>query len=354
MKKILLFPYHPDMQILVRYKQYLKEVSIVGFFSYREDETEIRKLNTLIGSGGSFLDMLFECSHVILLENYRGCETKKYYEVIEKAFAAGREVVLVPQLKKELDAEKIKGCSFLQNELQFSESQHLLLKRTKYPIELPVLTVFGMGKNCCKFENQIVLYSFLEKEGYQAAWISSNPLGVLFGAATLPEYLFEETVPFEEKVFRLNHLLFLLSHSEKADVCIIGVPEGITQFEKYEFHHFAEYALIVGNAVPVDGSVMCTYFLEAPSVKGIVELMRHSSEKFGFPVDLVSVGTSGFQMMDGELRIIYLYLSQTFVKEQYVPREELPEYIAGIWEKNKMEKGLRRMSERLSKNLSAV
>ena len=354
MKKILLFPYHPDMQILVRYRRNLKDVRIVGFYSYREDETEILKLNQLIGSTGSFEEMLLECNQVILLENYRGCEIKKYYEVIEKAIACGRTAALVPQLKNELESEKLKGCTFLTNEFNLNLSKPLLRERTKYPVELPVLAVFGMGKNCCKFENQICLNAILEKAGYRAAWISSNPLGVLFGAVTLPDFLFEETIPFEEKVFRLNHLLFRISNADLADVCIIGVPEGISQFEKYEFHHFAEYALVIGNAVNVDGAVLCTYFLEDLSVEGIKELMFHSGEKFGFLVDLVSIGTSGFQMMDGELDIVYLYLSRDFVKRQYTPPKELPEYIAGIWEKDRIENALKRLTDRLTKNLSAV
>ncbi len=154
--------------------------------------------------------------------------------------------------------------------------------------------------------------AILEKAGYRAAWISSNPLGVLFGAVTLPDFLFEETIPFEEKVFRLNHLLFRISNADLADVCIIGVPEGISQFEKYEFHHFAEYALVIGNAVNVDGAVLCTYFLED------------------------------------------LYLSRDFVKRQYTPPKELPEYIAGIWEKDRIENALKRLTDRLTKNLSAV
>ena len=82
--------------------------------------------------------------------------------------------------------------------------------------------------------------------------------------------------------------------------------------------------------------------------------MFHSGEKFGFLVDLVSIGTSGFQMMDGELDIVYLYLSRDFVKRQYTPPKELPEYIAGIWEKDRIENALKRLTDRLTKNLSAV
>ncbi len=355
MKKTMVFPYHPDMEILTEQVSGLKDASIVGFASYQEDESVIRELNEKLGNSSNLEEMIQQCDRVLFLEDYRGCRKEKYYEVLEKAIAAGKEIVLVPQLKKELDLEPYgERCVFLQKELMTGVKPSSLKEKEKYPVEIPVVAVMGLGKHCNKFENQILMKKMFEEKGYRVAWFSSNPLGVLFGGNTLPEFLFEESVPFEEKIFRLNHLMYGLSRDGAADVCIIGVPEGVSEFEKYEYHHFAEYALVIGNAVPVDSSVLCSYFLRQPIESEIDNIIRHIYEKFGIPIDMVSIGNAGYQLLEEELDVIYMFFKEKYIKEHYVKNEELSNFVVGIWEKEKLRIAMEKILERLCSNAATV
>lgn len=355
MKNIMLFPYHPDMWILADQVSGLKEYSIVGFASYREDDSIIRELNGKLGNKGDLEEIFQQCDQVIFLEDYRGCRKEKYYEIMEKAIKEGKEIALMPQLKRELELETYEGkCLFLQKDLKIPINQSSLKEKTKYPVEIPVVSVLGLGKHCSKFENQILLKKMFEEKGYHVAWLSSNPLGVLFGGNTLPEFLFEESVSFEEKIFRFNHLMYGISKDRMVDVCIIGVPEGISEFEKYEYHHFAEYPLVISNAFPIDSSVLCTYFLSHPVKSGIEKLKHHIQERFDIPVDMVSIGNISYQLLEDELDVIYMFFEDNYIKEHYAGIEDISNCISGIWEKEKLQEAMEKILERLCSNSDAI
>lgn len=358
MRKIWFFPYHPDMDLLIEQRYRLKNVTILGISSYKEDAVLVDPLNKMLGSSGNFEKELAECDQLVLLENYRNCKTEKYYEMMEKAISGGVQVVLVPQLAKALDMEDYQGQYItLQNAYEINLSEHVGwedLEQRKYMIKTPVIVVFGMGKHCNKFENQLLLKEILDRDEYHAVWISSNSLGALFGSHTLPEFLFDNHLSMTEKVLRMNGYLYSLEREKKPDVFLIGVPEGIAEFEKYEFHHFAEYALVIGNAVSVDSAVLCTYYLNSPLREGIENMAHHSSEKFGFPVDMVSVGRSNYEMVQGRTDVVYSFLSREYVRRHYVMMDDLQNYIAGVWDKENLQRRMSNLLGRLQENAEAI
>ena len=355
MKKIMLFPYHPDMWLLVEQISELENTSIAGFASYREDDIVIRRLNERLGSSSNIEEIFKICDYILFLDDYRKCKKEKYYELLEKAIAAGKKAVFVPQLKKKLDLKTYEGkYCFLQDEIKIDMKKHFLKEKTKYPVEIPVVTVMGTGKNCNKFENQILLKKMIEEKGYNVVWISSNPLGALFGGNTMPQVLFEDTVSFEEKIFWFNHFMYGLSRERMADLCIIGIPEGIAEFEKYEYNHFAEYALIIGNAVSVDSSVLCTYLLSEPVWNEMEKIIQYIHEKFNFPVDVVSIGNTGYQLLEDELDVIYMFFKKDYARKRFVRTEDLPDCIAGIWEKERLKLAMEKILEHLCTNVVTV
>ena len=358
MRKLWLFPYHPDMELLIEQRSKLKDIIIQGISSYKEDAVLVDPLNKILGSSGNFEMELGECHQLVLLENYRNCKTEKYYEMIEKAISAGVQVVLVPQLMKTLDLGPYQEqYTVLQNtpKINLPETGGWeVLKQKKYMVKAPVIVVFGIGKHCNKFENQFLMKQILDRDRYSVTWVSSNSLGALFGSYTLPEFLFDDRLAMTEKVLQMNGYLYSLEMKEKSDIFLIGVPEGIMEFEKYEFHHFAEYALVIGNAVSVDSAVLCTYYLNSPLRKGIESIVHHSSEKFGFPVDIVSVGSSYYEMAQGRIDVIYSFLSKEYARKHYVQIDSMQEFMAGVWDKESLERVMRNLLGRLQENAEAI
>lgn len=54
MRKIWFFPYHPDMDLLIEQRARLKDVTILGVSSYREDAILIDPLNKILESSWGF------------------------------------------------------------------------------------------------------------------------------------------------------------------------------------------------------------------------------------------------------------------------------------------------------------
>ena len=93
MKKLLLFPYHPDIELLAEKSDMLQGVSIAGVHSFREDLAAVAAVNETLGCTGNFTEMLAQCDTVLLLDDYRNSEMKKYYDVMQEALGAGKQVI---------------------------------------------------------------------------------------------------------------------------------------------------------------------------------------------------------------------------------------------------------------------
>ena len=84
MKKLLLFPYHPDVELLAEKTEELEDVSVVGVCSFREDAAAADAVNQRLGCTGSFTELLEKCDTLLLLDDYRESKKEKYYEVIDR------------------------------------------------------------------------------------------------------------------------------------------------------------------------------------------------------------------------------------------------------------------------------
>ncbi len=356
MKKVLLFPYHPDVELLARRMSLLKGASIIGVYSFREDESVIKDINGKLGCTGIFEEMLKQCDTVLLLDNYRKYKTNKYHDVVKAAIAAGKQVLVTPLAEQDLNFGVYnENYDVLRGLSEFDRTEtNEYAEAARYTIETPIISVFGMGKHCGKFENQILLKSILDREGYTSVWISSNPLGILFGSYAMPDFLYDKNLAFEEKVIRFNHFVYRISTVKNPDVIVIGVPEGISEFTVQEYNHFAEYPLVIGSAVPVDSAILCLYFVPELDIRGVESLKCHCRERFGFPVNMYSVGRTAFERVEGDKYITYLSLEEEYLKKYYQDAESQSEVCVGIWELKQVELAMHGMLCSLAGNPDAI
>ena len=358
MKRLLLFPYHPDVELLAQKAAEIKGYSILGVHSFQEDILAVKAVNEKLGCNGSFVEMLHKCDALLLLDDYRESKMDKYYEVIQSAINIGKQVFITPLAAQKLDLAAYQGFYTILRNAPKSDLAKIIKEpmqgRVKYIIESPIIAVFGMGKSCCNFENQILIKSMLAQEGYRFAWISSNTLGALYGGYTMPDFLYDNYLAFEEKVIRFNQFVYQISVVEKPDVIVIGVPEGISEFSAHEYNHFAEYPLVVGSAVSVDSAVLCTYFLPKLDVDGMKRTLFHYRERFGFPVHMVSVGRTTFERMREFQQIAYLFLEEEYLQKHYESAENQPDVFVGVWETKKIEDAIQKVFDRLRGNQDAI
>jgi peptide maturation system protein (TIGR04066 family) len=321
-KKIVFFPHHPDLITLIDHNEYLKEYKIAGFISYKEDENIIHQLHQSLGLEHATYDQLLQnCDAVILIDNYRDYKTDKYYEVIQDAISYQKEVYVTPLAEKQLNLESYQGkyqlLELLPEGVETIEEEYRHMSESKlYDINVPIIGVIAQGKNCNKFENQLLLQEVV-KEEYETITITTNALGALFGCYTTPAFLYEDR-PFQEKIFKYNCFIHMISKLGKPDVIILGIPEGITPFRRQEFHHFAEYPLVISTAVPIDTAVLCTYFIPEPVLEdGLKKLVEYCQIKFNIHVGAIAISQTAFDIADENERIIFEFLSKTYLSKYY-------------------------------------
>lgn len=358
MKKLMIFPYHPDIECIIDYVEDIYGFGISGIGSYKEDNRLVKKLNQRIGCDSEFNEIIDDCDCILLLDNYRQYQTYKYYEVIGQGKRLGKKIMAVPSVFQDLNLnEKANSIVPFSKEPNFHNPK---LERMKYIeekkmfIETPVIAVLGMGKNCSKFENQLKLFLDLMKKQYKVTWIASNPLGALWGGYTMPEFLFNEKLSFKTKIFQFNNYIYKLEVEERPDIFIIGVPEGITEFQSGEYNHFAEYPLIVGNAVPIDSAILCTYFVNTPKLQGMKELASYVTTKFSAPVDAVSIGKVLFEAEEGSGKIAYSFLEDFYLKKNYSAEKQENFTLLTLWNKEEYQAGIHTIFDKLQGNADAI
>lgn len=358
MKKLLVFPYHPDLKTLLDFNDTLKDYTIIGVCSYKEDSSITDRINKSLGSSIQTDELIHACDTVLILDNYRNYKDDKYYQIIRLAIEKKKELLLTPNAYNALDmSEYIDKYNLLEYTPILDTERFMKLDylgRKKYVIETPVIAVLGMGKNCEKFKVQLMLKHFLDKQGYRSSWISSNPLGSLWGGYTLPDFIHSNCVSFEEKILKLNNFIYRLSLAEQPDILIIGVPEGISEFRVDEFNHFGEYPLIVGSALSIDSAILCTYFMDIQNAAGIEHLCNRCYSKFDIPVQALAVGDVVFEAIEGSNKIEYSFLERSYLDKHYTTSVTIPIPLFPVWDKIKSEYAMKEILKNLENNADAV
>jgi len=323
-KKVTFFPYHPDIEIIADNVDSLIDYEICGFMSFKEDIDLVRTQNHSLGLE-TLPDehLLRNCDAVILLDNYRNWRTEKYYKIIEIAELLQREVLVTPLAYEQLDLGNYEGLYQIMEHIpvnidSINEEYNSRLgspNNMLHTIDIPVIGVVGQGKSCGKFENQLHLKSVLESE-YTISTVSSNSLGTLFGCYSLPHFLFENR-PFVEKILKFNYFMKTISKNGELDAVVLGIPEGITPFLRHEFHHFAEYPLVIANAVEFDLAILCTYFISGGKLEeGLKMLIEHCYNKFNIPVSTIAMSRVLVDIPNEENEnITFEYLTESYLRK---------------------------------------
>jgi peptide maturation system protein (TIGR04066 family) len=326
MKQVVFFPYHPDILTLLSYKDMLTKYKLVGVVSFKDDHSLVENINNRLGIGDvPYEQLLSSCDTIVILDNYRGYIDDKYYEIIDSAVKFQKEILISPLAESQLKLDAYNG-QYSRLELLIgantAENNNIEIQTVKklHDIDIPIMGIFGLGKNCSKFETLLILKRCLEKE-YNILCVSSNALGALFDCYTMPAFLYKN-ISFQDKVIRLNSYINSIAKLADVDMIVLGVPEGIVPFEKEEFHHFAEYPLVVSSAVQIDSAVLCTYFMQNDSYEPIQKILSTYSDlcmgKFNAFVDMYVISKTRFELIGEDYdNIIYEYLDGAFLDKYY-------------------------------------
>ena len=359
MKKIVVFPYHPDLKVLVEHADMLKGYRLTGFISYKEDKKVIQSLNRALGVAEATDEQLMKsCDAIVLIDNYREFSNDKYYKIMDDAIANNKEIFITPLAESQLDLKRYEGkyqlLQFLPANVAGGEiKRDNASKDFLYNITVPAIGIIGQGKSCEKFKTQLLMKEALEDE-YKAVMVCTNALGALFGYYTMPRFIYQVR-PFKEKIIKFNHFVRDMIKAEVPDIIVIGIPEGFVPFEKYEFHHFAEYPLIVSNAVPLDFGIYCTYFMPDLELESNLKKSGEFCEnRLSIPISSFVISRVTFDFHEVMEKIFFDFLDDSFLDEHYPDLKNLKMLAINIRNRNEAVRLLKTTVAQLEENLRVI
>ncbi len=360
MKKIVLFPFHHDIELLLKDREHLIDTEITGIISYNEDAPFVEKLCGTYGIANRSCDeLLNDCDAVIILDNYREYSKSKYYSVIDTAGRLGKEVLITPLAASQLDLSDYEGKYHLLKKEpcgpQEIERRYDKDKREKlYDLEIPAVGVMGQGINCGKFKCQKLVNNVLSQQ-CKTAVLSTNALGALYGYYTMPDFMYA-SLSFNEKVLKFNLYIRMIVKTEDPDIIIVGIPEGVAPFEKRVFNSFGEYPLIITSAISLDTTILCTYFLQGELLEGGVEaVMAMCEERFRIPMGAVCISDVYLEIPEAELsETVYEFLDKDFVLRHRTPIDGSAAPIFDTYNRARAETIIRSLIEPMSENIKLI
>lgn len=309
MEKIVLFPLNEDTEVLIRNLNENKEYQIVAVSSYYEDQKALELLQeeSSLFCSTDFEKCLKRADAIAFADPTMGCAYEGYKERIDYSLKSGKKIYASATLLKNMGCDiKENNIYVLQEELFPEKLRHSRIKE----IDVPIISVMGMGENCDKFSLQVKIKRMIEKEGYNVLGISSNFLGKFLGMEILPGYLFSEKMSFPEKIKNTNMWIYQLQKQKKAEVILIGCPSGVSEFEDYETNFYGEIPLIISNAVSIDIGFVTLYANLGQDNETAKKLRDFLMMKFNTEVKNFIISKKYFKSDDEWKRIRYYKLDE--------------------------------------------
>lgn len=128
-------------------------------------------------------------------------------------------------------------------------------------IDVPIVSVVGIGPNTQIFDVELQLYREFKREGHKITYISSQRIGRLVGEHSIPDFMFD-TRSEREKILLFNRFIYETANEEKPDILLLGVPGEIMPLSKKHSLNFGIVPYEIFSAVKPDISVLSLYNLE--------------------------------------------------------------------------------------------
>ena len=304
MEKLVLFPLNNDTEVLINNWEKSNEYQIAALSSYYEHQESLKLLQEekAFFCDTDFAVCLDKADAVVFAENTMGHSYEGYKERVLLAQKSGKKIYIHASIPEKIGVaceknDLLQGYIFpkdLQEEIIFRE------------IDVPIISIMGMGENCDKFNLQVKVKKIIEKQGYHVLSICSNVLGKFLGMEILPEFLYSKSISYPEKINYLNIWIYQLQKQRKPDIILLGCPGGISEFEDFESNFYGEIPLVVANSVSIDYGIITLYANMEQDVNSVKKLSDYSMLKYNTEVETFIFSNQYFNI-DYEWRKINYY-----------------------------------------------
>lgn len=280
-KKLLLYPYNYQVDVLLDYRQFIKEFDIIGISSVKEDTYYLK--NEHLNLFCIYEEQLENADNVLFLDNVRKLKIGCYVEKLRKARLLGKNVMMSTELKKTVEeymGETLNEVLVTDKTFESEKNYECVMLQD---INVPVVAILGMGNECSKFETTVCGNIYFGSKEYKVLTISQNSLSFLYGIEKYPDFIFEKKMQLFQKVLAFNNYIAERVVAIKPDLIILGVPGGVLPINKYLHNYFGEFAYLVCNALKVDIGIFCSYYDQNLDSGYISEIERLCEYRYNVP-----------------------------------------------------------------------
>lgn len=82
-----------------------------------------------------------------------------------------------------------------------------IVHKNKQEIEVPIISVMGVGYNVSKFDVQLYLREMFLKKGYKVAQIGTKKISNIMGFYSIPDFMYNNRFSGEETILRFNEFV---------------------------------------------------------------------------------------------------------------------------------------------------
>ncbi len=245
----------------------------------------------------------------VLINSFRKLEDEVIHKIV--SVAAENEIkVICARDDIDINQEMLKRECLKKNiAYEFvSEETSLVESRLINNIEVPIVTISGVGPYVGKFEVGLYLRNSFEGAGYKTLFISSRREGKIFGAHIFPEYMYNKNLDYTTKVYEFNSYVNSLVKEEKPDIVLIGVPGEMMELSERHLMNFGIMASIVFNAIKPDVSILNMYNMRYTD-EFLEEQRKFCKYRFGMIPDLFYATFTS--VIDSSLKEVLIRYFQT-------------------------------------------
>ena len=184
-------------------------------------------------------------------------------------------------------------------------------------INVPIVTVFGMGDFTNKFELQLAVREPFIKKGYNVLQFGTKEYANLLNFNQLPSFLYDDSYGITKKILAFNQYLYDCVRREKPDVIILGAPGGILPLDAHFHNCFGELAYVMATAAQPDVTILSTYYFPEFNEKFLLSLREHMKQKYNCIVDYFNIANTAYSidLMDSIPEIAYLTQNHSLVSD---------------------------------------
>lgn len=307
MEKLIIFPYSRGVSCL-------REEAVKGKFVFVGERIQGEKTEDMYILLEKAIKDNLDIESVLLIDSFQDLDKKIYVNAANIAKNNGKKIYATEAIYTAL---KNRGIDFI-DKFQGNKSHKVINKpETLHIIEKPVIAILGMGENTEKFTIQLGLRGALHKLGYKVLAITSNELSSLLGIGSMPSFMYSEKLSLKQKIWQFNSYIYNAIQSEITDFVLIGIPGGITKYDRYIDAHYGELAYIISQAVEIDYTVASFYYNSMLNAEFLGYMDNFVANHLGLYVDkyVISPTTCAFDL---EKRAIsYNYYLCDFYNNHY-------------------------------------